>query len=91
MMQMLTVYLGEEAIGTLIMLASGSVFFQFNENYQQQDKQPVLSQSFYRLDGSLITEMQDDTRAAAPLLFEFAARGVYVDLPVRVLRYQTYK
>lgn len=56
MTQVLTVHLGEEAIGTLTMLTSGSVFFQFDESYQRQDKPPVLSQSFYRPNGSLITE-----------------------------------
>ena len=68
MTQVLTVHLGEEAIGTLTMLASGSVFFQFDETYQRQDKPPVLSQSFYRPDGSLIVESKA-TRVQLPPFF----------------------
>lgn len=68
MTQVLTVHLGEEAIGTLTMLASGSVFFQFDETYQRQNKPPVLSQSFYRPDGSLIVESKA-TRVQLPPFF----------------------
>ncbi len=68
MTQILSVHLGKDAVGTLTMLPSGSVFFQFDEDYQRQDKPPVLSQSFYRPDGSLVAESKS-TRVQLPPFF----------------------
>lgn len=75
MTQVLIVHLGEQAIGTLTMLASGSIFFLFDEVYQRQDTPPVLSQSFYRPDGSLISESKATRAQLAPFFSNLLPEG----------------
>jgi hypothetical protein len=56
MTTLLQVNLGDLRIGTLVWLANGSMFFAFDENYLNNFERPVLSQSFFRPSGELITE-----------------------------------
>lgn len=56
MSKQLQVHLHNQAIGTLTLLASGSVFFSFNDHYLNSSSRPVLSQSFYQSSGEIIAE-----------------------------------
>lgn len=56
MTALLQVSLNDRQIGTLTWLPSGSVIFSFSEDYLNDTNRPVLSQSFFRPSGELISE-----------------------------------
>jgi serine/threonine-protein kinase HipA len=64
----LQINLGDRSIGTLTMLPSSSVFFAFNEDYLNDPKRPVLSQSFISESGEIIPESKA-TRIQLPPFF----------------------
>jgi hypothetical protein len=56
MTNLLRINLNQTPIGTLTLLPSGGIFFAFDEVYLNAADRPVLSQSFFRPSGELISE-----------------------------------
>ncbi|MBI3440553.1 MAG: HipA domain-containing protein [Proteobacteria bacterium] len=62
------VLLGQERIGTLQLLSGARSFFEFEESYLNNPQRPVLSQSFFKPSGELLTETKT-TQVKLPPFF----------------------
>jgi serine/threonine-protein kinase HipA len=64
----LTVHLNNDEVGTLTQLPDDRIHFHFAKEYLANEARPVLSQSFYTVEGWLRTDIAP-TQTTAPAFF----------------------
>ena len=75
MANLLSVHLGNVAVGKLILLTGDRAFFAFEESYLNDANSPVLSQSFFTQAGSLIPETRTTHTKLPPFFSNLLPEG----------------
>ncbi len=71
----LDIFLNEQRAGLLTQLPDGRILFTFDEAYINDPSRPVLSQSYFSVDGSLLTDTKAYSVKAPPFFSNMLPEG----------------